>query len=75
MSSRKRITVPEARAAALLQEHPELIQHVERIRLKAGIPNASIKLMVIQKLLEGSTASELILTLGGIVWPSIKPVA
>ena len=74
MSPRKRLTVPEARAAALLQEHPELIQHVERIRMKAGIPNASVKLMVIQKLMEGHTASEMILMLGGIVWPSIKPV-
>ncbi len=74
MSSRRRITVPEARAAALLQEHPELVQHVERIRMKAGIPNATIKLIVIEKLLEGHTASELILMLGGVVWPSIKPV-
>lgn len=74
MSPRKRITVPEARAAALLQEHPELVQHVERIRMKAGIPSANIKLMVIEKLLEGHTASELILMLGGVVWPSIKPV-
>lgn len=74
MSPRKRLTVPEARAAALLLEHPELIQHVERIRMKAGIPNATIKLIVIQKLLEGHTASELILMLGGVVWPSIKPV-
>ena len=74
MSSRRRISVPEARAAALLQEHPELIQHVERVRLKAGIPNATIKLIVIEKLLEGHTASEMILMLAGIVWPSIKPV-
>ena len=74
MSPRKRITVPEARAAALLLEHPDLMPYVERIRMKAGIPSASIKLMVIEKLLEGHTASELILMLGGVVWPSIKPV-